>query len=349
MAAPTSTPNILDVEVLEVRSLASGKITGMFDMSGSMTHSARIKSTTDFINQLQVERMETLLLWSDRILANVSRPRSVSPVVSYGASYNTMLINNVPYVASGGTMPSVLNREHPSTELLVFCTDGQIDDAEVTSFARGFHHDCSMVLCVIIGETDEVGNINVSVVAPFLSAQHLILYVYNSQVYVLGGSNIEPVDIHRPLAEFPRFDAANLSMELCAPTPPGYTRVGMKLVINDITKLTIDDLLSIDTPALLLRAKTTGNVNIARQHLHNLRAAHPEHTAALDEWLALIPVVVRHEAYTMHSTQTMSASCARRDGYSGSASRPAPGATAPAWPLSFVGSTEAPGASDSPY
>lgn len=264
-------PSVLPVVTSASAALNTVPAAMFGDASGSMQtrqddHPNRMDR---MLHLLQLLQIDDLVLWSTKIEL---RTASARKVITFKDSdgYSKYTINGHPCKPWLGTSPSCVNSVPVAQQLLVFCTDGEIDAAELTRFATGFQHSASMVLCVLVGDAmppRDMSSLNLSVVAPFMSGPHLALYCCGRDIYVIGGSDVVVPLLTEPLTSFPVFDPTS-SLNMSGPTPEGYLRVGNMYVCADVSRITYEELLMVNVPALILRLKTNNTLQGLRSRLN---------------------------------------------------------------------------------
>lgn len=232
------------------------------DTSGSMQ--TNVSNSSWFVGGKYSTRGDVL----NAFLADLRKNLKVYHTLYWSDGVRERPANETVIPCGGGTYPSLLARAEcdrffTNGQVLVFTTDGEIDSAELARFSETFRHKFQLVICAITVEAGrDKSRLNMSVLSPFLSSNHVALYVNEHSIEVLTTT----VPTWHPAGSIVNAaDVASIVIGKVNPCPAGYTPLGNSYVrLDNISNFTYDEMKAIDFGPLVLKYKTLGKLSTLR-------------------------------------------------------------------------------------
>lgn len=218
-------------------------------------------------------------------LSELNLPIPQVHYLTWGSSARVVVYNQHSF--SEGTAPTCL-LDNPQTcqlleeaNCLVFMTDGEINETEMRTFATRLRSNPDLAILVLTlpnGSLDtNPSRLNMSVLAPFLGMNHLVLCLCDdSNLRILSSSLPEysaaPISEYNCIRQLPNFTVENfknLNIAQREQPPVGYSRVGDTFVnINQLFTTREPDFtfeeLQLHFSNLALVARTQGKIGDLR-------------------------------------------------------------------------------------
>lgn len=211
---------------LKTISLPNAKLVCAVDTSGS-TAGAILRWEIAFAKQF--DTIKKFIAWSDHAI--LCDDISDSKIKSGGGTFPMRILQ-------GDSLKCVQD-----AECKIFMTDGEVEQKEITEFAKLVSHvpNLALTICVIVGSHSKPSTCNLSVFAPLLASNAIVLFHNGAKIYVLRTSgsvkfsspviteDTEWKDVQEVTFEDLK---EKLQVDLLEPTPAGFTCIGDNKAIN---------------------------------------------------------------------------------------------------------------------
>jgi hypothetical protein len=277
--------NIVDIKLEEPRQLSQGVFFGAFDVSDSMTWSG----TSVGFNRVagHITRGEILTMF----IAKLKSLYKFKDSLMWSTDVKTLPADSHYLRFGGGTDPNVIIGRMADADVLVFSTDGEISPGTLNTFQARLDKTYPLtVVCVVGWDVLSPSQINMSVVAPFMTRPHIGLLLTETQTKVISFNGVDlplrPVDFSRGISglqDFSLTSLANIKVGRMTPCPVGFTQIGDKYVrLDGLDRLTYDEFRGLDFPSLLIYFKNRGQLpqlrNAVKRHVSSVAVSSQEDT-----------------------------------------------------------------------
>lgn len=264
----------------ESKVINNAKFIGAFDTSGSMV-GGRFSTLFTALKQLELT-YDSLHTWCDKLDLSRNKARIVIDGSAVGAMVGH---NNQIIKCGGGTDPNCLLKTTTFTtaatgdEILIFSTDGEIDNNLLKNFSKNMKKSFSLVVCIIVGENNrDMKNVNMSVVSPFLSSPNVCVFLSPNGCKLLSSTlpqfeTTSTATNTRQLPDILLKDVMRGKIRECLPAEEDDVLIGDQYVkLSKLSSFTLEDFTKLDFSALTLRMKTQGSLSNLRSALKNLQS-----------------------------------------------------------------------------